>query len=58
MRSRATFAPSPATGCTPVHNGEEEDYSVGKDFGNSDSYQDYRGILNSYSQTQASLDMR
>ena len=30
----------------------------GQDFGNGDDYQDYRGILNSYSQTQVSLNMR
>ena len=38
----------------PVHSGP----SAGQDFGNGDDYQDYRGILNSYSQTQVSLDMR
>ena len=38
----------------PVHSGP----SAGQDFGNGDDYQDYRGILNSYSQTQLSLDMR
>ena len=38
----------------PVHSGP----SAGQDFGNGDDYQDYRGILNSYSQTQVSLNMR